>query len=138
VIRRLAFERDPRGFWEEYREADEKVAATIARARDLLPQITPEREWCVAAARISSSLGVHGHRADVLMVKGAATLAALEGRDAICAEDLERVAPAALRHRMRTTPFDETEVSDQDICEHAKNELSAMKREDVDNKKKSA
>lgn len=138
VIRRLAFEQDPRGFWEQYREADEEVATTIARARELLPQIKPEREWCVAAARIASSLGVHGHRADVLIVKGAATLAALEGRDVIVGEDLERVAPAALRHRMRSTPFDETEVTDQDICEHAKSELSAMKREEADSKKKSA
>jgi Mg-chelatase subunit ChlI len=138
VMRRLAFEEDPRSFCEDYEQADDAVAATIARARDLLPQIRPTREWCVAAARIASSLGVHGHRADVLIVKGAATLAALEGRNAIVAEDLERVAPAALRHRMRSTPFDETEISDRDICEHAKDELRSLAHEDAAKKKKSA
>ena len=138
VVRRLAFEDDPRAFHEAYRAADEEIAASIMRARELLPQIKPHRKWCVAAAQIASSLGVHGHRADVLIVKGAATLAALEGRDAIVADDLERVAPAALRHRMRVTPFDETEVSGREIREHAKGELASLSSEEADRKKKSA
>jgi len=66
-----------------------------------------DRKWCVVAAQLSLELGVHGHRADVLLVKAAAALAALEGRTTLGQADLEQVAAVVLPHRLRRRGFDD-------------------------------
>ena len=101
VMRRLAFEADPEAFCARYEAEQKAVGERIVSARAMLAQIQPERRWCLAAAELSLELGADGHRADVLLVKAAATLAALAGRSAICAEDLQRAATVVLPHRIR-------------------------------------
>jgi Mg-chelatase subunit ChlI len=120
VHRQLAFEADPAGFREQWRDAERALSEQVAAARARLSEIVPDESLCVAAARLSTELGVHGHRSDLLLVKGAATLAALEGRTAVGPGDFERVAPLALRHRLRRAPFEEIEISDEEIAERAR------------------
>ncbi len=134
VFRRLAFEADPAAFRAEWREEERKLAEQVATARALLPRIVADEELCLAAARLSLELGVHGHRADLLLVKGAATLAALEGREVIEPIDFERVAPLALRHRLRRAPFEEVRVSSEEIATRARAAVAAASKA----KKKSA
>ena len=107
IARRLAFERDPQAFAARFAATDRALAERIVAARALLPRVQAGPQICQAAARASLRVGVDGHRADILLVEAAVTLAALDGRTDVTAEDLVRAAPFAYAHRMRRAPFDE-------------------------------
>ena len=136
VHRRLAFEADPVAFRTQWRDAERKLAQQVVAARELLPAIVPDQSLCVAAARLSTDFGVHGHRSDLVLVKGAATIAALDGRTTIEPRDFERVAPLALRHRLRRAPFEEVTVGSEEIAKRAREAVTAAGASDA--KKKSA
>jgi Mg-chelatase subunit ChlI len=120
VARTLAFEADPAAFHATWQAEQERITQTIEQARALLPRITPGRDWCLAAARLALALEVHGHRADVLLAKAAATLAALDGRTELQGEDLERAATVVLPHRLRRQPFEEAPVDADELRARAR------------------
>ena len=100
VLRRLAFDADPVAFCARFAAEQDAIAARIAEARLLLGRVEVERAFCIAAARLSLELGVDGQRADVLLVKGAAALAAFDGRTRPTLGDLETAATVVLPHRL--------------------------------------
>src|SRR2546423_6038883 len=51
-------------------------------------------------------LGVDGHRGEITIARAARALAAFEGRRKASAEDVRRVAPMSLRHRLRRDPLE--------------------------------
>lgn len=51
-----------------------------------------------------------GHRADLVMMKAAKTMAALTGREEVQKEDVYQIVNLALMHRMRRKPFQDMEV----------------------------
>jgi magnesium chelatase subunit D len=78
------------------------IAGRLDRAR---PATIP-MEIMEAAARLSVEVGAEGLRADLTLCRGAAALAGLDGRDEATVADLRRIAPLALAHRSRRSPFD--------------------------------
>jgi Mg-chelatase subunit ChlI len=107
VERQLAFERDPEAFAATWQAEERSLAAAIATARRVLPEVRLDRSWFRVAAQVALELEVHGHRSDLLLIKGAATLAALAGRAELSAEDLAGAATVVLPHRLRRQPFEE-------------------------------
>ena len=110
VRRRLAYERDPAAFAEEYAPEQAALAARIAAAQERLASLVPDDESIDKAARISLVLGVDGHRSDIVLIKTALAHAAYAGRDAVAADDLRAAAHLALAHRVRRRPFEETVI----------------------------
>jgi len=53
-------------------------------------------------------LGTDGLRGELTLMRAARSLAALEGADVVTMQHLQRVAPSALRHRLRRNPLDDT------------------------------
>ena len=53
------------------------------------------------------ALGTDGLRGELTLMRAARALAALEGKKAVGDEHLRRVAPSALRHRLRRNPLDD-------------------------------
>jgi magnesium chelatase subunit I len=53
------------------------------------------------------ALGTDGLRGELTLIRAARSLAALKGDDAVGDEHLKRVAPPALRHRLRRNPLDD-------------------------------
>jgi Mg-chelatase subunit ChlI len=100
VMRRLAFDADPAAFRAKWQTEQDEIARGIGAAHALLGRVVVERSICLTAAELALDLGVDGQRADVLLVKGAVTLAALAGRSEIRREDLERAAGVVLPHRL--------------------------------------
>jgi Mg-chelatase subunit ChlI len=133
VIRRLAFEADPARFFADWREQEQAVAASLVEARRLLPKIPLERRWGVAAAKLAIEMAVDGHRADVLLVKGAATVAALAGRVRIEAGDIVEAARVVMPHRLRRRPFEEESAEPAEIIARAE---EIVERAVQDEKKK--
>ena len=53
------------------------------------------------------TLGTDGLRGELTLMRAARALAALEGERSVTDDHLRRIAPPALRHRLRRNPLDD-------------------------------
>jgi len=123
--RNIAFEADPEGFRAEWEPREEELSREIARARELVDHVQYTRQELAIIARLTSSLRVDGHRADLVILKAARAHAAFQGRDHVTEEDILLAAELALPHRLKRQPFQEAEVSLHDLqdrLEQARNQ----------------
>jgi magnesium chelatase subunit I len=107
VKRRDAFERDPAGFTARWKKDDDKLRRRIVAARERLPAVQVADAVLERAAQLCMKLGTDGLRGELTLVRAARAAAALEGDRAVGDAHLKRVAPAALRHRLRRNPLDD-------------------------------
>lgn len=105
--RRRAFEDDPDGFSRLWRASQRDVVVRVDGAIRSLPDVELDDDLLFMIASVCSSMGVDGHRADLVMGRAAAAYALLDGRREVTAADVRAVAPMVLAHRMRRTPFEE-------------------------------
>ena len=106
MARRMDFERDPAEFCEHWREKDRLLAESVMTARRLLPGVRADEACMRAVVEQAIAARVDGHRADIVMLKTANPLAALDGREEVRSEDVRKAAALALPHRMRRKPFE--------------------------------
>ena len=59
------------------------------------------------AAQLCMALGTDGLRGEIMLVRAARAFAALQGDATVVDAQLRRVAPPALRHRLRRNPLDD-------------------------------
>ena len=117
VVRRwVAFEEDSEGFIAEWKDEEAKLRERIVHARAILPQVRISNEILNKIAQLSIEIGVDGHRADIIMMKTAKTVAAFHRRTQVTYEDLEESADMALQHRVRRRPFEEVVLDHERIA----------------------
>ncbi|MEW6771674.1 MAG: putative cobaltochelatase [Bacillota bacterium] len=104
IRRREAFDNDPLGFLAAFAAREEELRQKIIRARALLPDVAVPEEVIRLAADLAAEALAAGHRAEIVLVQAARTLAAWEGREAAAAQDVEKVAELVLYHRRREAP----------------------------------
>jgi len=107
VKRWMAFEEDPKAFIEEWESAETELRERIVYARKILSRVQISEEQLNKIAHLSIEIGVDGHRADIIMMKTAKTMAAFHQRTDVTFEDLQESADMALQHRVRRRPFEE-------------------------------
>ena len=107
IKRRDAFDRDPPGFCAAWQPAEETLRHNILAGRDLLPQVTMGDELLEMAAKLCITVGTDGLRGELTLMRTARALAAYEGAAEATLEHLRRLAPLALRHRLRRNPLDD-------------------------------
>jgi len=107
VRRRGDFEDDQEAFRRTWQKADNDLRRRIAQAQGLLPEVDISEELQRFICRIAIAMKVDGHRADLVMLKAAKTLAALDGRREVVRQDIGQAAELALPHRMRRAPFED-------------------------------
>jgi magnesium chelatase subunit I len=107
VRRRDAFERDPEGFSSRWKKEDDRLRRQIAAARGRIASVDVPDAALEQAAKLCLRLGTDGLRGELTLIRAARAVAALEGDPAVNDAHLRRVAPAALRHRLRRNPLDE-------------------------------
>lgn len=115
--RTVQFESDQEGFRAEWEPYEEQLCRDIVHARELLPTVTYEPEDLLTIAELTTSYGVDGHRADIVILKTALAHAALRlsqngaqpAEPAITHLDVLAAAQLALPHRLKRQPFQETE-----------------------------
>ena len=107
VRRRDAFEHDPEGYVAHWKKQDEKVRKKLSTARERLPDVKVPDAALERAATLCMSLGTDGLRGELTLIRAGRALAALDGADEVTDDQLKRVAPSALRHRLRRNPLDE-------------------------------
>jgi magnesium chelatase subunit I len=103
--RRAAYERDPAGFARRFQNESEAIAEKVERAIKLLPEVSAERPSLLKIANLCLELSVDGHRGDLVVLRAAKTMAALEGRKQVADSDIEAAAELALPHRVRRQPL---------------------------------
>ena len=117
IKRRLAYEKDAQQFAINFAEQEDELRKQIAAARELLPSVQIGEEIYDIAVHIGIALEVDGHRADITLIKTAATIAAFEAIPEITREHVLRAATLALPHRMRKHPFEDTRLDTERIRE---------------------
>ena len=107
VKRRDAYERDPTAFVEHWKKEDAKIRRRVVAARERLPAVRVPDAMLERCARLCIALGTDGLRGELTLMRAARALAALDAADEVNDSHLKRVAPPALRHRLRRDPLDE-------------------------------
>jgi magnesium chelatase subunit I len=105
--RRDLFDRDPEAFLRQWKPAEARLRTRLRKARAALDQVAMPDRMLTLVAEICISVGVDGLRGELTLMRAARALAALEGRPEVDGDMVMKVAPSALRHRMRRDPLDE-------------------------------
>ncbi|MEN6444277.1 MAG: putative cobaltochelatase [Methanoregula sp.] len=113
IRRRQKYERAPEEFlciWESH---EQELRERIVKAQGLLPTVTVSDDMLRMIAQICIDMAVDGHRADITMMKTAATIAAYHGCTDVSDNDVREAAALVLPHRMRRRPFSEQPMDKQ-------------------------
>jgi magnesium chelatase subunit I len=110
VRRRDAFERDREAFVAQWRKEEDKTRRRIKRAQTLLPDVEVADDVLHRAVQLCLTLGSDGIRGEITLIRAARAAAALDGAKRVTDAHLRRVAPLALRHRLRRNVLDEVDT----------------------------
>jgi magnesium chelatase subunit I len=109
ILRRCdAFERDPKAFAGNWNPANQAVSDLIAAARARLPSVAVADDALTLMSRLCMATGADGLRGELTLLRASRAAAALAGDSAVGADHIRRVAPMALRHRLRRNPLDDS------------------------------
>lgn len=106
IQRRVAYERDPEAFCDEWWPIDQALSQRIATARERVSDVRHTQANLYTIAELTAAMEVEGHRADIVILKAALAQAAFDGCSAIREADILLAAELALPHRLRRLPFD--------------------------------
>jgi magnesium chelatase subunit I len=107
VKRRDAFERDGVAFAAAWATAEARVRRRIVGARARIGAVAVPDTALERAAQLCIALGTDGLRGELTLIRAARACAALQGDAVVGDAHLKRVAPPALRHRLRRNPLDD-------------------------------
>ncbi|QRN80436.1 MAG: ATP-binding protein, partial [Nocardiopsis sp. BM-2018] len=93
--------------------ADRDLREQIEVARAATPRIGTD--VMESASRLALAVGAEGLRADLMLCRAAAALAALESRPVVTPDDVRSVAAMVLGHRRRRTPFEQPGIDDTEL-----------------------
>jgi magnesium chelatase subunit I len=113
VEQRAIFDSSPIEFRNSYQDSQLQLANKIIEARKLLPEIELNYEYRVKISEICSELDVDGLRGDLVTNRASKALAAFEGHTIVTPEDIYRVIPLCLRHRLRKDPLESIDSGDK-------------------------
>ncbi|MEM4509183.1 MAG: ATP-binding protein, partial [Archaeoglobaceae archaeon] len=111
IVKRVTeFQKDPQGFYEKYRKQDEKLRASIVKAKEILGEVEIEEELLKLLVETIIQLGIKTHRAEITTAKTAKAIAALAGRKKVSIEDLNKAMELTLPHRLKSRPFQKPQM----------------------------
>jgi magnesium chelatase subunit I len=106
VEQRTQFDQNPQEFLQHYQEQQDTLRRQIVDAQERLGQVEIEYDLRVKISQVCGELDVDGLRGDIVTNRAAKALAALEGRNHVTVEDIQRVITMCLRHRLRKDPLE--------------------------------
>ncbi len=101
VKRNLLFEKDPDALAGRFAREQAELRETIRSAREMLSEVVLSDPILLAIASACADLKVDGQRPDIVIVKTARALAALDGQGAVGRGHVLLAARFALNHRTR-------------------------------------
>ena len=106
VEQRAEFDRNPEVFLKQYEPEQIALQEKLVKAQQLLPEVNIDYDLRVKVSEVCSELDVDGLRGDIVSNRAAKALAAYEGRTEVTVDDIRRVMPLCLRHRLRKDPLE--------------------------------
>ena len=113
VEQRAEFDLNPIQFRENYNDSQQILRNKIIKARELLNKVNLDYEFRIKISQICSELNVDGLRGDIVTNRASKALTAFEGRTEVTAQDIFRVIPLCLRHRLRKDPLETIDSGDK-------------------------
>ncbi|HJK97544.1 MAG TPA: magnesium chelatase ATPase subunit I [Polyangiaceae bacterium LLY-WYZ-14_1] len=107
VKRRMAFEQDPAAFAETWATEQAALTKRLRDAKNRLPELEIADPVVEKASALCQVLGTDGLRGELTLIRAARALASLEAAPEVTEDHVRRVAPIALRHRLRRAPLDD-------------------------------
>lgn len=107
IRRRDAYEIDHAAFMKRWRAQDTKLRNRILAARSDVKGLRTPDATLADCAELCVALGSDGLRGELTLLRAARALAAFEGSSDVTRAHLRKIAPSALRHRLRRDPLDE-------------------------------
>jgi len=132
VLRVDEFARDPESFYERWEPLEEEVKERIARAREMVNNVVMDRDLLKLVATTVVKLGIKTHRAEIVTARTAKAIAALEGRARADLSDVTKAMELALRHRLRSRPFEEPQRKFDEVIKELTGERPKPERERED------
>jgi magnesium chelatase subunit I len=108
IRRRDAYERDPAAFTAAWHKEDARVRRRIVAARERVADVAVPDAVLEQTTRLCMALGTDGLRGELTLMRAARALAAIESAPVVGLDHIRRVAPPALRHRLRRNVLDDT------------------------------
>ena len=105
--RRDAFDNDNAAFMLRWRAEDGMIRDQILKARKTLKDLTTGDAILRDVAELCIALGSDGLRGELALLKAARAYAAYRDDTALTRTHIRKVAPLALRHRLRRDPLDD-------------------------------
>ena len=113
VEQRASFDAAPLEFRQTYQDSQTQLGTQIVEARTILSQVQLDYDYRVKISQICSELDVDGLRGDLVTNRASKSIAAFEGRTEVTPEDIFRVIPLCLRHRLRKDPLESIDAGDK-------------------------
>lgn len=116
IVKRVEeFHNDPISFYNKYKKEQKKLRENIIKAKHLLPKVEISDDLLNLLIDKIIQMGIGTHRAEIVTVKTAKTIAALNGRDKVTEDDLNKAMELALPHRLRSKPIEQIRTPQQNI-----------------------
>jgi magnesium chelatase subunit I len=106
VEQRTEFDKDPMPFLEKCQADQDALQHRIVEAQERLKSVQIDYDLRVKISQVCSELDVDGLRGDIVTNRAAKALAAFENRTEVTLDDIRRIAPLCLRHRLRKDPME--------------------------------
>ncbi|MDI6859197.1 MAG: AAA family ATPase [Methanocellales archaeon] len=100
------FEHSSEKFKKKFEQEQNALKERITNAKFILKDVTIDDDLLRVVADTCIKLGVKTHRAEIVIVRTAKTIAAFNGRKKVTREDVKEAMELALPHRMRRKPFE--------------------------------
>jgi magnesium chelatase subunit I len=113
VEQRASFDESPLEFRKNYTAMQEALTKTISDARTALKNVQIDYDFRIKISQICSELDVDGLRGDLVTNRASKAIAAFEGRTKVTPQDIFRVIPLCLRHRLRKDPLESIDSGDK-------------------------
>ena len=131
VKSRENFDADPQAFREKFEEDQNELRRRIEKTRKLLPNVIISDDLLRMVNQVCIDFDVDGLRADIVSVKAAKAIVALDGRREVTEDDILEAMDLTLGHRMRKQPFERPEI-DVDQLRQVLNQARQRKEEEPD------
>ena len=113
VEQRSYFDSNPLEFRKNYIDSQNILKEKILKARKLLKEVNLDHNLRIKISQICSELNVDGLRGDIVTNRASKALTAFEGRTEVTAQDIFKVIPLCLRHRLRKDPLETIDSGDK-------------------------
>ncbi|HOK41274.1 MAG TPA: magnesium chelatase subunit D family protein [bacterium] len=134
IVRRcLEYENEPHIFENKWQNEEIKLKKIIENAKLKLSSVEYDNKILELITNIAIEMKVDGHRADIIMLKVAKTLAAYYQRNNVCLEDVLEAAELVLSHRIKKKPLQDQTIDKEKLKKIIEDKKKLINQNEIKN-----